>query len=110
MVARWAPLTLLLSAMAPIGAYELLALYGIQAAVVVGSISLVSFVKCRRPAPSGRVPLFARPRFSLRDVLKAILLTGAVLAIIRFAAQGTTGTLGGMAWWPWVVAGVARAP
>lgn len=113
---RWAPLVLLLAALAPIGAYELVALYGTEAAVIIGAISVWRFVRgwrAARHAPAGesvdvravlvpparRVPL----QFLLRDVLKVILLTAAVLAIVRYAAAETTP----IDWWPSVGAGAA---
>jgi hypothetical protein len=103
---RWTPLTLLLAALAPIGAYELLALYGMQATLITGVLWLVSVVKRRRAAPNGQPPRFAWPQFSLRDVLKVFLLVGAALAIIRDTPPDASAAIGRTEWWPWASAGV----
>jgi hypothetical protein len=117
---RWAPLTLLLTALAPIGAYELIAYYGAQATVIVGFITLRKWVQGRRAKRRARVVATtnspneclpharrAPPQFLLGDMLKAILLAAVVLALIRHAAPGTEAILGRpINRRQWLVAGV----
>ena len=66
----------------PIGAYELLAMYGAQAAVIVGVIILGH---CIHWARSGRTSAQARlPRqFTLLGLLKVILVAGVLFALLR---------------------------
>ena len=116
---RLAPLALLLAALVPLGAYELVALFATQAIVAMGGISLWQSVRARRAEAAtqvtaradgpGDAPLPAinsRPRFLLSDLLKAIVLIAMVAAIVRHAPPLAVAT-GGAAidWWPWIVAG-----
>ncbi len=113
----WSPLVLLLAALAPIGAYELLALYGAQAAVVITALS-VDRLRQRWRAVSlghdrladGLVPVSPptisnRPRFHLSDLLRAVVLIGAVFAIVRHAAPSAAATAGPTDWSPWISGG-----
>jgi hypothetical protein len=115
---RLTPIALLLAALAPIGAYELVALYGAQTVVVIVVISLARFVRRWRAVGNTRdagVGALGQPlqetrgpriQFLLTDLLNAALLIGAVLAIVREAAPGTPSTLGGrIVWTPLVATG-----
>jgi hypothetical protein len=100
-------LALLLATLAPIGAYELLALYATQAAVVLATIFIASFVRNRR---SGIPIRITRPRFGLRDALIAIIPASVVFAIVRNAAPSTGSPLGWpIEWWKWIAAGAGLA-
>src|SRR5262245_41482563 len=91
---RISPLALLLAALVPIGAYDLLVLFGTQTAVVLGSRAFTRFNRSRgarkaktvsqitEPVPSAKE---AATQFTLRDVLKGVLLAGALFAIARLA-------------------------
>jgi len=102
-LARTAPVALLLAALVPIGAYELLAVFGAQVAVVIAWVLVVrlgrAFRDSRNQGESRRGALRTalrrewgdRARFHLRDVLLAVLLAGVVLAIVRLAEPMRTG-------------------
>ena len=120
---RWAPLVLLLAALAPLGAYELMALFATQAAAIIGVSSAANWKRSRQlsspaatssalnevPAPSaapGPRPHFHWPQFGLLDVLKAVVLAAGVFALLRLAAPGTEATLGiAIDWWAWSATG-----
>src|SRR5262245_18365936 len=78
---RSAAVLLLLAAVAPIGAYELLAIYGTQAAVVVGGIWMVRLLRAWQARRDVATDLRAI-QFRLPDLLKATLLAAAVFAIV----------------------------
>jgi len=100
---RTAPVALLLAALVPIGAYELLAVFGAQVAIVIAWVLVVRFGRafrhCHNHGESRRDALRTalrrewseRARFHLRDVLLAVLLAGVVLAIVRLAPPLRTG-------------------
>ncbi|MGD9721542.1 MAG: hypothetical protein AB7O59_06360 [Pirellulales bacterium] len=98
-LARVAPAVLLLTALVPLGAYELIALFGAQVLTVVcllvGGGMLRAFRAARLEGASSAAARSAAyrqlagdgPRFGLRDLLQAVLLVAFVLAIVRFAAR-----------------------
>ena len=117
-LARCLPLALLLAALAPIGAYELLAQYSTQAGVVVVVLLaklnwprlLAQFQGSQTPAIEPTLTQAIsdlRPQFLLRDVLKAVFLAGAVLAIVRHGSPSDLAKAGGTGWTRWIVAGAA---
>ena len=104
----------------PIGAYELLVLFGCQAAVVIGGIWLADFwAGFRRARQQGLGVVRAigqvvaqlwgeGPRFPLRELLAGVLLAAAVLAIVRNGpvdAVATRDVLNNPG--PWIAAGIA---
>ena len=92
---RIAPIALLLAALVPLGAFELIALFGTQAAVIVAWVNVAQIVPAYRAARAGgrrrrdavRTTLrqwwAGGPQFRLRDLLAAVLLAAGVLAIVR---------------------------
>ena len=117
---RAAPIVLLLAALVPTGAYELLVLFGCQAAVVIGGIRLADFwagfrrarqqgLGVRRAIGQVVAQLWGEgPRFPLRELLAGVLLAAAVLAIVRNGpvdAVATRDVLNNPG--PWIAAGIA---
>jgi hypothetical protein len=93
--ARSAPLILLLAALVPIGAYELLVLFASQAATIIAGVTLAGLVRRRRARvvaiAAGETlvaPARRTLRFSLGDLLGWLAVAAAVLAILRHAATG----------------------
>jgi hypothetical protein len=96
---RWSPLVLLLAALAPIGVYELLALYASEAILVVVALGLEPGVdrwfaarrSCgelpERAQATALPPALHAPQFHLGDLLKDVLLACAALAILRHAVD-----------------------
>ncbi len=123
---RWGPLTLLLAALAPLGAYELVAFNGAQAAAIVVGMGLARIVQARRAARPAQPtadasvdngqspepgPYWCRvgwPRFGLLDVFKAVALMAGVMWLLRFAAPSSAAAFGTpIRWWPWIATGTA---
>jgi len=67
-LARTAPVALLLAALVPIGAYELLAVFGAQVAVVIVWVLVVrlgrAYRECRKRGESRHDALRSAPRFA----------------------------------------------
>ncbi|MEX2114224.1 MAG: hypothetical protein WD845_13615, partial [Pirellulales bacterium] len=104
---RAIPVTLMLAAMLPIGAYELLALFATQAAFVVGvKLAWNSVVEMRQRALHEQDKPRA-PRFGLRNLLAAVLLAGLILACMHYRAPSTSELGTPIEWWPWVLCGAA---
>ena len=112
---RWSWLALLLAALAPIGAYELMVMFGTQAAVIVVGVAgarLVRGLYARRTdlAKAERADIasawFAQRQFGLGDMLCFVVLMAARFAILRLAAPSTR-SLGAapVDWWLWFCAG-----
>ena len=124
-LARWAPLAILLAALAPLGAYELVAFNAAQAAVIVVGVFLARSVQSRRASrrvsdPGSDAKLHAtappvvappgavahRPQFTLVDVLQGVVLAAAVFALLRLAAPSSAVAFGSpIEWWPWIATG-----
>ncbi|MEX2114225.1 MAG: hypothetical protein WD845_13620 [Pirellulales bacterium] len=110
LVSRMAPAALLLAALTPIGAYELIAVFGTEVAVVIGWLLLGRFIRARRSernrgqlagdAPNSAPQQIWRegPRFQLRELLQFVLLAAVILAIVRFAAPVVAATGGSVNW------------
>jgi hypothetical protein len=94
---RIAPLTLLMTALLPIGAYELVVLFGGQVAVILVAGFASWFV--RRRKDSGAEPRSRwRPQFGLRDLIAAVALVAAVFGIGRHASFNPIWTGAGHGW------------
>ncbi len=110
LVWRFAPAILLLSALAPTGAYELMAVFGAQVAAIIGWVLLGRLVRGYRSSRSrGGGPGDALrsglhelvgdgARFRLRVLLQFVLVVALVFAIIRFA-EPLVDTTGGVVNW-----------
>jgi len=82
---RVAPLALLMTALLPIGAYELLILFGGQVAVILGR-GFADWLRDRKKVdPDARTTPW-RPQFGLRDLIAAVALLAAVFGIGRHAS------------------------
>jgi hypothetical protein len=122
---RIAPVTLLLAALAPVGAYELIAVFGAQSAVIIGWV-LLGRLAGRSPrtrdessaakgavhsdhdAIRGRDAHWGQgARFQIRALLEFVLLVGGILAIARYAAPVVAATGGTASWGACVLIGVA---
>jgi hypothetical protein len=114
---RVAPLALLLAAWVPAGAYELLALFGVQSAVVVGAVLGLRIMRRMRNRWRASVSADGQSeastlgdrrafRFGLVDIVKAVLLAAAVLAIVRLDSPSTAVSLGvPIEWTTWCISG-----
>ena len=114
---RVAPVALLLAALSPLGAYELIVLFGTQVVVVIAWVLMGRFGRVfragrnrgesRRDALRGALEKSwgDGPRFQLRDLLKAVLLVAGVMAIVRFAAPSFTTTGGPIQWGAFILGG-----
>jgi len=93
--ARCAPLILMLAALVPIGAFELLVLFASQAVTIIAGVTLAGLVRRRRAAAAAIAagealngPARHTLRFSLGDLLGWLAVAAAVLAILRHAPSG----------------------
>ncbi len=113
---RWSPVVLLLAALTPIGAYELLAVYASEVIVVVVALGLGPGVDrwfaarrssgefSERAQAAALSPALRAPQFHLGDVLKGVLLACAGLAILRHAVDTELiGTIDDFL--PWIAVG-----
>jgi hypothetical protein len=82
---RVAPLALLMTALLPIGAYELVVLFGGQVAVIMAA-GFASWLLHRRKNVAAESSARWRPQFGLRDLIAAVALLATVLAIGRNAS------------------------
>ncbi len=116
---RWGPLILLLAGMAPIGASELLALFGTQTAIVAGFLltyrawrSHLRHSEAREDVGEILQPVAASKsfQFGLPDLLRLMVLAGCVLSMIQIG-QENSAMADGMPteWWRWIVIGVVLA-
>ncbi len=118
-LARVAPMTLLLVALAPVGAYELIAVFGTLSAVIIGWVlvgrlfGISPRTRHENPAASGAANTDQGTlkgqgaRFQIRALLEFVLLVGGVLAIARHAAPVVAATAGTVQWGACMLIGVA---
>jgi hypothetical protein len=102
---RIVPITLMLAAMLPIGAYELLALVLVQSAIVVGSILAWRSFVAKSHCVSEEVDQPSAARFGLRDLMAALVLVSLVLACVHYRAPSTVQLGTPIDWWPWFLCG-----
>lgn len=117
-VSRIAPSALLLAALAPTGAYELIAVFGAQIAVIVGWVLFVRLFRAYRSASDRgetargastfalREVVRDNARFRLRELMQFVVLTALALAILRFAAPVVSATGGAVNWGSWILVGL----
>ncbi|REK07883.1 MAG: hypothetical protein DWQ37_20990 [Planctomycetota bacterium] len=112
---RWAPLVLGLAVLAPLGAIELIVLFGAQAATVMSGLALARIFAARaawRRAQRENSEHATRARslgiqFRLREALWGVLLAAGALALVRLAPPQALVSLGFSSMFPpWLVAGL----